>query len=595
MAGTCRPKKRDAVGWLAGLLLLVWFASGAGSARSAEGSSSQAQRPIAVVERMPRLPEPLNVRDWAAVSRAYYDFVLNPATRVDGNPLAILKDGEAGFRMPSYVGPKAADEAMTCLSAVIGAKLSELDPRKLNGVNWVQAAKAWYSPKLGIYRHNRGDNNPVVHADIYGYWAAIQGIMLAAQYPDDPDLKQHVRTSVAAFLKIAHGMGCPDQPNFDVLGFNFETLKPDGRNEPMNRFGHAPSVAWPLIVGASLDPKPDPELIACARAALRWHVEHPGRYEVSHMMGPLAGARLNAEFGGEIDLDRIMAIWFGDGKRDRHSWNITAGTHFGGMTCDGLDGAKWDEKEHSFHAFAMGTLQGPAWLVPVARYDQRYAHAIARYALHAANSTRLFQGVDLDWDHQDHKDWKDRWDPKNLLFYEALTPWDWSDQRTFRPYATGDPIRCGWDCPKAGAKEYFAKKKEWFSKASNNLSLYMGNHVGFLGGICSLTDVPGILRWDCVATDWFHAPAYPTYLYYNPFDAPKAIGVRLDRPCDLYDLVAGDFVARGAKGTCHLTLAPDQAAVVVIVPANGKVERQGTKLLIDGVAVDYRASLIAKP
>ncbi|MCY3018042.1 MAG: glycoside hydrolase family 130 protein [Planctomycetota bacterium] len=550
---------------------------------------------IAAVERMPRLPEPLNIRDWPTIARDYYALVLNPDTVVGGHHLAAVKPGEPGFRMPSFVGPKLADEAMTCLSAVVGARLAGLDPRGLNGVDWVQAAKAWYSPKLGIYRHNRGDNNPVVHADIYGYWAAIQGMILAAQYPDDADLQKQLRTSVAAFLKIAHGMGCPDQPNFDVLGFNFDTGKPDGRNEPMNRLGHAPSVAWPLVVGASLDTKPDPDLIACARAALRWHIEHPGRYEVSHVMGPLAAARLNAEFGGDLDLGRIMAIWFGAGDRKRHSWHVTAGTRFGGMTSDGLDAAKWDEKDHSFHAFAMGTLQGPAWLVPVARYDQRYARAIARYALHAANSSRLFQGVDLDWDHQDHKDWKDRWDPKNLLFYEAVTSWDWSDTRTFRPYATGDPVRLGWGCPKAEPKVYYAKKKEWFSKSCNNLSLYMGNHVGFLGGIVSLTDVPGVLRWDCLATDWFHAPAYPTCLYYNPFDAPKTVNVTLAGPADLYDLVVGEFVARNAANTHRLTLAPDQAVVIVVAPVNGKAERKGKMLMINGTTVDYNAPPTGRP
>jgi len=550
------------------------------------------QLTIAAVERMPRLPEPLAVRDWSAVARDYYSFVLNPETVVDGHHLAAVKPGEAGFRMTSFVGSKLQDEAMTCLSAVIGAQLAGLDARKLNSVDWVRAAKAWYSPKLGIYRHNRGDNNPVAHADIYGYWAAIQGMIIAAQHPDDAELQNHVRTSVAAFLKIAHGMGCPDQPNFDVLGFNFDTGKPDGRNEPMNRFGHAPSVAWPLVVGASLAAKPDPELLVCARAALRWHIENPGRYEVSHLMGPLAAARLNAEHGCDLDMGRLMAIWFGDGDRKRHSWHITAGTRCGGMTCDGLDGAKWGEKERSFHAFAMGSLQGPAWLVPVARYDQRYARDIARYALHAANSSRLFQGEGLDWDHQDHKDWKDKWDPKNLLFYEALVSWDWSDKRTYRPYATGDPIRLGWDCPKAEPKEYYARKKEWFSKSCNNLSLYMGNHVGFLGGIVALTGVPGILRWDCLATDWFHAPAYPTSLYYNPFDEPRTVNVTLSKPSDLYDLVAGDFVARNVQFSYRLTLAPDQAVVLVAVLPNGTLERRGTQLLVDGIVVDYRG---AKP
>jgi hypothetical protein len=537
------------------------------------------------VQRMPRLPEPLVVRDWADVSRTYYDLVFDPATLLDGKPLVIPDPKGNGFLMPSYLPAKPADEAITCLSAVVGAKLAGLNPRALHGVDWVQAAKAWYDDKHGIYRHTRGDRSPVVHADIYGYWEAIQGMMIAAQHPEDADLQKQLRTAVDAFLKIAKGMGCPDKPDFDVLGFNFNKGVPEGRPEPMNRLGHAPSVAWPLLVGFGLTG--DRAMLDGSRSAMQWYADHPGRYEVSHLMGPLTAARLNAEHGAALDLDRVLAAWFGDGDMKTHPWAITAGMRFGGFTCDGLDGARWGKE--GFHAFSMGTLQGPAWLVPVVRYAPRTARDVGRYALHAAVSSRLLQGHGLDGDRQDHKDWKDRWDPGNLLFYEAMSAWDWSDTRTFRPYATGDPIRLGWNVPKVGPKEYTEEKKKWFSKTSHNLSLYMGNHVGFLGGIVAATDVPGILRWDCVATDWFHPPAHPTFLYYNPHDQPKTVGVALAKPADLYDLVAGRFVARGAPTGYRLTLAPDQAVVLVAVPPGGKEERDGTRLQVGGVVVDYRA------
>ncbi len=540
------------------------------------------QIPIPWVERMPRLPEPLEVRDWRQVARDYYEFVLDPVVRVDGHPLVAVEPGKPGFRMPSFVGPKLGDEIFTCLSAVAGARLAGLDPRTLHGVDWVSAAKAWYDPRLGIYRHTPGTRGSVVHSGIYGYWGAALGLLLAGQYPDDPDFARHARTTAEAFLKVARGMGCPGAPDFDAPGFNFDTGKPEGRNEPMNRLGHAPTVAWILLAGHALTG--DRAMLHAARSAMQWYADHPGRYEITHVMGPLTAARLNAEHGFAIDPGRVLAAWFGDGDRARHPWHVTAGTRFGGVTCDGLDGAKWDEQERSFHAFAMGTLQGPAWLVPVARYDPRYARAIARYALHAAASARLLPGYGLDGDHQDHKDWKDRWDPKGLLFYEALTPWEWSDTRRFRPYATGDPLRLGWGCPKIGSREYLAKKQEWFSKASNNLSLYMGNHVGFLGGIVSLTEVPGILRWDCVATDGFHPPAYPTFLYWNPHGEEKTVTVAPEDSARPYDLVARAFVARDAH---RLTLRPDQAAVLVHVPADAKVERKEGRLIAGGVVVAW--------
>jgi hypothetical protein len=305
-------------------------------------------------------------------------------------------------------------------------------------------------------------------------------------------------------------------------------------------------------------------------------------------MGPLTAARLNAEQGSGLDLDRVLAAWIGDGEPARTPWKVTAGTRCGGITCDGLDGADWAGAEPGFHAFAMGTLQGPAWLVPVARYDTRFARDIARYALHAAASARLLQGFGLDWDHQDHKDWKDRWDPQGLLFYEALTAWDWAPRRAFRPYATGDSVRLGWGSPRVEPPAYHDAKCAWFSNTSRNLALYMGNHVGFLGGILEPTEVAGVLRWDCLATDWFHAPAYPTWLVFNPFPEARTFHTDVGAAAvDLYDAVAHEFVRRHAAGRVALTLPPDTAAILVAAPAGGREQRDEHRLRIDDVVIDF--------
>ncbi len=202
-------------------------------------------------------------------------------------------------------------------------------------------------------------------------------------------------------------------------------------------------------------------------------------------MAPLTAARLNAEYGSQIDLQGILSIWFGDknGGGERSPWMITTGVKAGGITLDGLDGARWDAQGNQFHAFAMSSLHGPAWLIPVVRYHPRYARMIARYALHTANNARLFQGVGLDADHQDHRAWKDQWDPADLLFYEALASSEWSSEKKFHPYATGDAIRLGWGTAKV-EREAYLKEKPRISQACNNISLYSGNQIGFLGGIC---------------------------------------------------------------------------------------------------------------
>ncbi len=534
---------------------------------------NNAQRSIASVERMPRVPSPLAIRPWASLSKTYYRRVLNPNAKGDHFPMVKLDPQKPGFRIKTYAGQGYDTEAFSALLSVVGAKLVGLNPERLYGLDYVQRAKAWYDPQIGLYRHRIGERGPVVHADIYGYWPAIQGLMLAAQYPHDAEFQHQAQTTFAAFNKIARGLGCPDHPNYNVLGWNFEKNSPEGRPEPMNRLGHAPNVAWVLMVGAAQTG--DPEMLANARATMRWYTEHPGRYEITHVMGPLTAARLNAQNGADpIDMECVLSAWFGDGPIERCPWGITSGTHLDGITCDGLDGARWDN--NGFYAFSMGTLQGPAWLVPVARYDQRYALAIARYALNAANSARLLQGEGLDSAHQDHATWKTLWDKDNILFYEGLASQGPGNASSLTPYARGDAVLNGWNTghPRVLDAQYLQQRSQWFGATPFNIALYMGNSVGFLGGIVRDTNIPGILSWDCTATDWFHPPAYPTHLFYNPFEEPKTIRLELKHCVDLYDTVTGQFIARGVRNGFQLQLAPDQPAVVVQVPQNAHLEHR---------------------
>jgi hypothetical protein len=56
---------------------------------------------------------------------------------------------------------------------------------------------------------------------------------------------------------------------------------------------------------------------------------------------------------------------------------------------------------------------------------------------------------------------------------------------------------------------------------------------------------------------------------------------------DVYDAVSKEFVLRNVNGTAQIIISPDTARVVVLAPANGKLARDGTHVLIGGVIVDY--------
>jgi hypothetical protein len=228
----------------------------------------------------------------------------------------------------------------------------------------------------------------------------------------------------------------------------------------------------------------------------------------------------------------------------------------------------------------MNTFAQAGALVPLIRYDPRFAHAIGKWMLNLANAARLFYPRELPESHQSSAFW--RGDPGGVIAYEGLRrEWDGKS-----PYATGDPLVMKWG-------------------PETDLALYGSSYAGFLGGIVRTTNVEGILALDCLATDFFRAPAYPTYLVYNPHRSVREVRLPLGelqigdcrlqiagsrvsaRRYDLYDAVSHRFVARGVSGTVRVRVPGDRAVVLVVTPAKGKLTRDGGKLAVDGVVVDY--------
>ncbi len=176
---------------------------------------------------------------------------------------------------------------------------------------------------------------------------------------------------------------------------------------------------------------------------------------------------------------------------------------WGDYDCSGLIGEANDEGND--YAFAMNGFEHAGALVPMVRYDDRFASAIAKWVLNLANASRLFYSNYLPDDMQDNEDWANTYDPDSYIAYESMK----ESKHGKSPYATGDAMDGGW--------------------ASTNLMLYSSSHVGILGGIIETTNVEGILKLDLLKTDYYKKDAYPTYLYYNPYDISKSVSVKL--PC----------------------------------------------------------------
>lgn len=528
------------------------------------------QKDIAAVELMPNLPEPYKLIDWRRQARAYDRFVFDFHARGQFLPLVYLDESHvnvdrATFGMPSYVGDlrrgaghAGAQEGITCMGAVLGATLAGINKSR-GEHDYVGMCEAWFNSNNAlnlVLNHQRQETGGSFWYEI---WPHLVFYALADRYPEKPRLAEIMRVTADrwrdACVELEDASGVPD---FDHTSFNFRTRQPvdNGRwKEP----DAAAGVAW--LEYAAWMKFGDEGYLTAAEGCLEFLQSYPSNpfYEILLPYGTLVAVRMNAELGRDYDADRLINWCFGISDC-RGGWGVTVG-NWGGCDCDGLVGSI---DNRGGYAFAMNTFAQAGALLPVARYDPRYARAIGKWMLNLANAARLFYPGELPPDHQTSGFWKG--DPQHVIAYEGLRA-RWQGKS---PCATGDPVAMNWG-------------------PETDLGLYGSGYVGLLGAIVRPTDVPRILRLDCLGTDFFRREAYPTFLCYNPYPQQRSFEFPVDTgPADLYDVVTGRFVKRGVHGQAVLRLPRDSAAVIVVAPAGGKMTRDGRRTLIDGVVVQWR-------
>jgi hypothetical protein len=529
------------------------------------------QKDVAAVELMPNLPEPYELIDWREKALAYDRLAFSFKAAGEFLPLIWLDDSRINFDattfgLPSYVGnPNQAkgvtnsQEGITCIGAVLGATLAGIDKTRQEH-DYVAMCEAWFNRANGmdlVLNRQRDFGGGSFWYELFPH-IAFYG--LADRYPDKPRFGEILRVTADKWCQVCLDLADSDGiPQFDHLSYDFRSRQPvdNGRwREP----DAAAGVAW-LQYAAWMKLR-DPKYLDAANKCIRFLQSQKSNpyYEVLLPFGTLVAARLNAEHGRNYDLDRMLNWCFGVSDC-RGGWGVTLG-RWGAYDCDGLVGSI---DNRGGYAFAMNTFAQAGALVPVARYHPVYARAIGKWMLNLVNSSRLFYPGALAEGHETSAFWKG--DPEHAIAYEGLR-YEWQGKR---PCATGDPVAMNWG-PKT------------------DLGLYGSSYAGMLAAIVRPTNVPRILQLDCLATDFFHDKAWPTFLCFNPYPEARAFEFQVGaQMSDIYDAVSGRFLQRNVHKTVQLSLPADSAAVLVVAPAGGKLTYVGNKVLIYGVVVNYTA------
>lgn len=525
------------------------------------------------IELMPNQPSPYNMLNWKRVAQQYDSFIYN--INQSGQYLPLVSIGAQGInyplnktiRMHSYVGTNSPNgsEGINVLPSLVSASLNGIDKTNQYGQDWLTMSQDFFNKANGenIYLNNAGAGSGS------DWWYDVMPNVFFYQlydlYPNRSSETKNQFTIIAdrflASVKAMHASDTPwNIPNMNYRAWNFKTMQgnANGVHEPEASGGYA----W-ILYNAYMQTG-NKNYLEGAEWAIEFLNNYPSSpsYELQLPYGTSIAAKMNAELGNTYDIGKMINWSFDRGPL--RNWGTIVGK-WGAFDVSGLVGEANDAGND--YAFQLNGVQQAGALLPMVRYDKRFARAIGKWILNLANATRLFYPGYLPASMQDAATWSDQYDPNHVIGYEALR----ERLNGLSPVSTGDALKGGW--------------------AGTNLSLYSTSSIGYLGAIVETTSVPQILKLDLLKTDFFHGQAYPSFLFYNPYTSSQTIQFDAGKTTsDLYDVLTETFVAKNVTGPQAINIPADQAVLIVLVPANATITYNQHKLLFNNVVVDYNQS-----
>lgn len=555
---------------------------------SAFGGYAQVkQLNIPRVDKMADLPEPLKIIDWHKMSldfdRTIYDFQAQGAYW----PMVWIDSTGKNFNQP-VVGMYTAigdvrqgknnkgmfHEALASMGSILGATLVGIDKSDQQGRNYVAMLKNYFNSGTGwnIMMNNTAPEVALLGGGYgrdwwYDVYPNVLFYAIYDKYPDEPDFERLARSIAEKFYKadsILNG-------NYNYSYFDYGMMKPMVNNiclQPDAAAGHA------YVLYSAYKKFGDKRYLRgaiSAMKALESQKVNP-TYELLMPFGAYVGARMNVEEGTDFDVRKLLDWTFDGTAVCREGWGFLIGK-WNGIDISGTVGSTVD---HGGYGFLMNTFDAAWPLIPLVKYQPSYATAIGKWMLNAANASRYFYPQYMPKEHQTIPEHAEV--TKGVIAYEGISMASTFDDKYLSlkaPVAQGD-----------GPKWVPGKNPD-----VSQFSVYGSAHVGIFGGIIRPTNVEGILQINLQTTDFFKEKSYPSYLYYNPYDRNKQILIPLKagEKTDLYNTATGRFIARNLSGSGKIKVHARQSAVIVLVPSKGDISYSGSKMMVNGIVVEYSA------
>lgn len=533
-----------------------------------------------VIERvnlMPDMPESYQMIDWKQKARDFDRFVFDWNNSSEVGPLIWLDNARRNVDQETFglytavkdirQGKDANNgefhESLNSLAAILGAGLVGIDKTDQDGYNYVKMVQNYFNSDTGW---NIVMNNTTSSVGSKGggygrdWW---YDVLPNALYYAVCDVFPHVEGAEEIQKSIAEQFVKADSVlngNYDYSYFDYGQMKGGVNHIPLQQDA-AGDHAYVLL--CAYRKFGDNRYLQHAKSAVEALLSQKESrfYEALLPLGAYTAAYLNATEGTSYDVKKLLD-WVFDGCKSptgRTGWGIIVGK-WGDYDVSGLQGSITDG---GGYAFLMNSIK-PAWpFIPLVKYQPEYAQAIGKWMLNNASACRLFYPGYIDEQHQ--------WAPElrnltaNNIAYEGLRKADDYGKESLKGVS---PVAIG-DGPK------------WIdgNPTESMFSVYSSSPVGILGAIVDTTNVKGILKLDCNATDFYSQKPYPVYLYYNPFGEDKVVEYTSAQQADLFDIVAKEYVARNIVEKGSFTIPAKAARIVVELPVETELTKEGQRIV----------------
>jgi hypothetical protein len=544
------------------------------------------QQEVGRIALMPDMPEPYKMTDWFEKAHHFDQYVYNLDLTGDYRPFIWTDSAQRNFPQNTFgiytvigdirQGPRGSaefHEALCSMGSILGAGLVGIDKTNQNGVNYVKMTQNYFNAANG-WNIMMNNTNPDVALLGGGYgrdwwYDVFPNVLyygLSELFPNVPraDSLQHIIAE--QFYKADSVL----DGNYNYSYFDYGRMEGKSNHIPHQQdvaAGHA------YVLLCAYEKFGDERYLKGAKSAMDALVGQTESrfYEVLMPFGPLVAARLNAVYGTQYDVGKILG-WTFEGctaSDGRTGWGVVA-ERWGDYDVFGLQGSVTDG---GGYAFLMNSFD-MAWpLVPLVKYDIRYANAIGKWMLNVTNAARLFYAYEIDDQHQ----WlpKEKDISKNVIAYEGIRK---TDDYKRKDLVGISPVAIG-DGPKwtAGQPDI------------SMFSLYSSAQVGIFGAIVRTTNVERILQLDCNATDFYSDKSYPTFLYYNPYDTLQTVCFYPagDAGVDLYDALTKEYLLRDVKEEGCFSIMAKSSRLLSVLPAGSVITFENGKYMANNIVVAF--------